>query len=345
MTERTIYEELRQLKSAVAIVAAKIDDLMDTLGEPVPDGSEPHASAANTTPGQGSAVDKAAAIVGLMSRLEASVRQESDEPASLPENTCENGREKNAEKSAAETEMTKLDMPKKTTVPPLPETWQKARGLNIEINHWRRDDLEAIKGIDRTALDLLSICGVTRFAEIAAFTSDDVAKFNAVLGVHGRVTRQNWIEQAAILAAGGTTAFAAARERGIAKVVAAESANVVPLRTRLGTVSAPLLASHSEKPACTSLAVRPTTSADVISLGQLRLAPAPGMAAQPKRRRLGGLRSTVTMMALTVLGICVVGVESDAVWRMAEAGVCQVEGLEEIAACRPGEVYIAETFR
>lgn len=345
MTERTIYEELRQLKSTVAMVAAKIDDLMDTLGEPAPDGSEPHASAANTTLDESSTVDEAAAIVGLMSRLESATRQESDEPAPVPEDTCDNGRTKNTEKHAVEIETAKSDAPKKTTVPPLPATWQKAHGLNVEINHWWRDDLEAIKGIDRAALDLLSICGVTRFAQIAAFNTCDVAKFNAVLGEHGRVTRQSWIEQAAILAAGGTTAFAAARERGIAQDVAAGSANVVPLRTRLGTVSVPLITRHSEKPACTSLAVRPAASADVISLGQLRLAPAPDMPARPTRRRHGGLRSTVTMIALTVLGTCVVGVESDAVWRMAEARVCQVEGLREIAACRPGEVYIAETYR
>lgn len=345
MTELTIYEELRQLKSAVAMVAAKIDDLMDTLGEPAPGGSQPPVHGANTTPDQASTTDEASAIVGRMSRPEAAGRQESEGPTSAPEYFCENGEPKNSGKYAIKIEISKSNPPKRNVAPPLPQTQQKARVLNIEIRRWARDDLEAIKGLDRAALDLLSICDVTRFAQVAAFNADDVAKFNAVLGDPGRITRQNWIEQAAILAAGGTTAFAAARERGIAEVVPARNANVVPLRARLGTVSTPQVPTRCEKPTCTSIAVRPAASAKVVSLGTLRVSPVSDMPVQPVRRRHGALRSAVAMIALTLLGTCYVGVESAALWRMAEDGMCQVEGLRDIATCHAGEVYIAETQR
>ena len=55
---------------------------------------------------------------------------------------------------------------------------------------------------------LLAQLGVTRYAQIAAWTDADVARIDAQLGTFaGRITRDSWIEQAKLLAAGDTAGF------------------------------------------------------------------------------------------------------------------------------------------
>ena len=50
--------------------------------------------------------------------------------------------------------------------------------------------------------------GVTRFSQIAAWTDEDIARIDASLGTFaGRITRDNWVEQAKLLAAGDTAGF------------------------------------------------------------------------------------------------------------------------------------------
>ncbi len=72
------------------------------------------------------------------------------------------------------------------------------------------DDLTRISGIDADLVEALGRMGVTRFDEIAAWTAADVKRMRRVLGVGRRLSREQWIEQAAILARGGGTAFAPA---------------------------------------------------------------------------------------------------------------------------------------
>ena len=70
------------------------------------------------------------------------------------------------------------------------------------------DDLTRIRAIDRPLEAKLHAAGVTRYDEIAAWTSDDVKTISATLGFDGRIERENWIEQAHILARGGVTHYA-----------------------------------------------------------------------------------------------------------------------------------------
>lgn len=70
------------------------------------------------------------------------------------------------------------------------------------------DDLMLIRGLDAKAADLLIGLGVTRFADIMAFTPDDVFELSRMLGDKKRLSRENWIEQAAVLATGRRTAHA-----------------------------------------------------------------------------------------------------------------------------------------
>jgi predicted flap endonuclease-1-like 5' DNA nuclease len=71
----------------------------------------------------------------------------------------------------------------------------------------RADDLKRIRGIDQALEDRLTGLGVRRFADIAAWSSDDVQRMNQSLGLVGRIEQENWIEQADILARGSDTNY------------------------------------------------------------------------------------------------------------------------------------------
>ena len=78
----------------------------------------------------------------------------------------------------------------------------------------KADDLTLIRAVDRATADKLVRLGVTRFEQIARWRADDVARANGALGLYGRVERENWIEQARILASGGATEFSRRVDKG-----------------------------------------------------------------------------------------------------------------------------------
>jgi len=70
------------------------------------------------------------------------------------------------------------------------------------------DDLTRIKGLGPKISTALRALGVTQYAQIADWSEDDVAKFDAQLGAFaGRATKDNWIEQARLLAADDKAAY------------------------------------------------------------------------------------------------------------------------------------------
>ncbi len=71
------------------------------------------------------------------------------------------------------------------------------------------DDLTRIKGLGAKINTLLQGLGVTRFAQIAGWSDEDVARIDQQLGTFaGRPARDSWVEQAKLLAAGDTEGFA-----------------------------------------------------------------------------------------------------------------------------------------
>jgi len=77
------------------------------------------------------------------------------------------------------------------------------------------DDLKQIRGIGPKLEQLCNELGFYHFDQIAAWTADEVAWVDANLkGFKGRVSRDNWVEQAKVLAAGGTTEFAQKVKKG-----------------------------------------------------------------------------------------------------------------------------------
>ncbi len=70
------------------------------------------------------------------------------------------------------------------------------------------DDLCRIKGVGPKLKTLLVSLGVTRFDQVAAWTDGDIDKIDAQLGrFEGRIRRDNWVEQARLLAAGDMAAY------------------------------------------------------------------------------------------------------------------------------------------
>lgn len=79
----------------------------------------------------------------------------------------------------------------------------------------KADDLKMIKGVGPKLELLLNELGFYHFDQIAAWTADEVAWVDQNLtGFKGRVSRDNWVEQATTLAAGGTTEFASRVKKG-----------------------------------------------------------------------------------------------------------------------------------
>ncbi|QGX98000.1 NADH:ubiquinone oxidoreductase [Roseovarius faecimaris] len=77
------------------------------------------------------------------------------------------------------------------------------------------DNLKEIKGIGPKLEKLCNELGFYHFDQIAAWTADEVAWVDANLqGFKGRVTRDEWVAQAKILASGGETEFSKRVEDG-----------------------------------------------------------------------------------------------------------------------------------
>ncbi len=76
------------------------------------------------------------------------------------------------------------------------------------------DALELIDGLGRCAVEVLQSHGVTRFSEIGNWTSAEAAVWRARLDGLAEGHPSTWIEQAAVLAAGRDTHYAARVRRG-----------------------------------------------------------------------------------------------------------------------------------
>lgn len=81
-----------------------------------------------------------------------------------------------------------------------PETLTAARG-------GKADNLKEIKGIGPKLEKLCNSLGFYHFDQIAAWTADEVVWVDANLDIKGRVTRDEWVEQASILGGDSTKEF------------------------------------------------------------------------------------------------------------------------------------------
>jgi len=96
--------------------------------------------------------------------------------------------------------------PESAPVPaPVPEpiTTPATVPTSTPIADTHGDDLKRIKGLGPKLVAVLAEQGITSFAQIAAWDDKDVKRVDASLGrFQGRITRDQWVEQARLLAAG-----------------------------------------------------------------------------------------------------------------------------------------------
>jgi predicted flap endonuclease-1-like 5' DNA nuclease len=75
------------------------------------------------------------------------------------------------------------------------------------------DDLKRIRGIGVLIEKKLNSLGILSYEQVANWTGTDIERISNILDFKGRIERENWIEQARILAAGGQTEFSRRGER------------------------------------------------------------------------------------------------------------------------------------
>jgi predicted flap endonuclease-1-like 5' DNA nuclease len=97
---------------------------------------------------------------------------------------------------------------------PVPPSPQPARAGVAAAPRSQPQDLKSIQGIDAATEARLNRLGITRFDEIAGWMRADVDRVGQAIGQKRRIARENWIEQAQILAKGGQTLFSVRRARG-----------------------------------------------------------------------------------------------------------------------------------
>lgn len=127
----------------------------------------------------------------------------------------------------------------------------------------KADALQRIRGVDETAEHALLDNGVTRYEQIANWTATEVEYFDELLEAPGRVSHQNWIEQAQILSRGATTLYARQRDSALGLGVGGAAAVAAAAATAASTVQA------------TPAAARPSRLVDAMRMNQQRAAPPP----------------------------------------------------------------------
>ena len=64
----------------------------------------------------------------------------------------------------------------------------------------KADDLKKISGVGPVLEKKLNELGITTYAQVAAFSAEDIARVDDALNFKGRIERDNWLEQAKDLA-------------------------------------------------------------------------------------------------------------------------------------------------
>ena len=121
------------------------------------------------------------------------------------------------------------------------------------------EDFMRIRGVTREDAQLLAAGGVRRYETIANWRRSDIEMLGGGKALRERVASENWIEQAAMLAAGQSTAYATALEQHSATVQSplqaitdAIAAAMADRETIRSAASTPVSASITSAPASRS---------------------------------------------------------------------------------------------
>lgn len=87
-------------------------------------------------------------------------------------------------------------------------------GQGVGAKSAQVDDLKRVRGVGVLIEKKLNSMGVTSYQQIANWSAADIDRVSQVLDFRGRIERENWVEQARILSAGGQTEFSRRVDRG-----------------------------------------------------------------------------------------------------------------------------------
>ena len=117
--------------------------------------------------------------------------------------------------------------------------------------------MQRIRAINSDVEQRLKGLGVNYFEHIAAWTSSDVKRIGQGLGIPGRIDREQWVEQAQILAKGGETYYS--RNRLTAQKASAAALEATAEKTSSGPQDAARSMSDAAPVVSESAAEKPET--------------------------------------------------------------------------------------
>lgn len=100
-----------------------------------------------------------------------------------------------AKKAAKAETAEKTETPAKAAKAEKPAA-KKETAAKAETSSDGADDLKKLSGVGPALEKKLNAAGVTTFAQIAAWTEEDVAEFDEKLSFKGRIEREGWVDQA-----------------------------------------------------------------------------------------------------------------------------------------------------
>jgi predicted flap endonuclease-1-like 5' DNA nuclease len=97
---------------------------------------------------------------------------------------------------------------------PGPEAAHRVGSHNRVVRSGPPQDLKRIRGIGVLIERRLNAMQIATYEQIANWTAEDIERVSRTLDFKGRIERENWVEQARILASGGATEFSRRVDRG-----------------------------------------------------------------------------------------------------------------------------------
>lgn len=162
----------------------------------------------------------AIAAATLHAPIEAAESSEAEEPPPAPESDTEPFA---AEASAFETDEVVEGASPEDAEATKDESYLHLRSVKSEALRGEAytgdvpvsiNDLKRIRGIGVLIEKKLYSLGITSYEQVANWTRADIDRISQILDFKGRIERENWIEQARILASGGQTEFSRRVDRG-----------------------------------------------------------------------------------------------------------------------------------
>ena len=252
--------------------------------QPSPVASPPSMPAATTLPSSISAAGSAAAVAGAAAAASAASAVRAAVASTITAGTVSTS--PRVEERAAFANRQTLATPPVEPARAAP-VQPAATPIRPAAAPSERDSLQRISGISQELERLLNAQGVSRYSHVAGWSRDDIGRFDRLLGSEGRISRENWIEQAQILGRGGNTAFSSdfdrrSRPASPASVLPASAQAISTPAPRVDIASLPSVKSDAYRPrvdAATAAAAaaaaatggfRPSRAAEVDDLKRIR---------------------------------------------------------------------------